>query len=84
MKRYFTNQLNYKLSNSIKYNQQKYNGKISKNIIEKINVSLLEKLKYQQWKNINAVIKWLADINNKDNPKFIQMDIKDIYPSITV
>ena len=57
MKRYFTNQLNYKLSNSIKYNQQKYNGKISKNIIEKINVSLLEKLKYQQWKNINAVIK---------------------------
>ena len=84
MKRYFTNQLNYKLSNSIKYNQQKYNGKISKNIIEKINVSLLEKLKYQQWKNINAVIKWLEDINNKDNPKFIQMDIKDIYPSITV
>ena len=84
MKRYFTNQLNYKLSNSIKYNQQKYNGKISKNIIEKINVSLLEKLKYQQWKNINAVIKWLEDINNKDNPKFIQMDIKDNYPSITV
>ena len=84
MKRYFTNQLNYKLSNSIKYNQQKYNGKISKNIIEKINVSLLEKLKYQQWKNINAVIKWLEDINNKDNPKFIQVDIKDIYPSITV
>ena len=84
MKRYCTNQLNYKLSNSIKYNQQKYNGKISKNIIEKINVSLLEKLKYQQWKNINAVIKWLEDINNKDNPKFIQMDIKDIYPSITV
>ena len=84
MKRYFTNQLNYKLSNSIKYNQQKYNGKISKNIIEKINVSLLEKLKYQQWKNTNAVIKWLEDINNKDNPKFIQMDIKDIYPSIIV
>ena len=44
---------------------------------------LLEKLKYQQWKNTNAVIKWFKDINNRDNSKFIQIDIKDIYPSIT-
>ena len=58
-------------------------GKISKNITGKINISLLEKLKYQQWKNTNAVIKRFKDINNKDNSKFIQIDIKDYYPSIT-
>ena len=44
---------------------------------------LLEKLKYQQWKNTNAVIKWFKDTNNRDNSKFIQIDIEDIYPSIT-
>ena len=43
----------------------------------------MKKLKYQQWKSINAVIKWFKDINNKDSSKFIQMDIKDFYPSIT-
>ena len=44
---------------------------------------LLEKLKYQQWKNTNAGIKWFKDTNNRDNSKFIQIDIEDIYPSIT-
>ena len=58
-------------------------GKISKHTIEKINSLLLEKLEYQQWKNTNAVIKLSKDINNKDNFKYIQVDIKDFYPSIT-
>ena len=57
-------------------------GKINKNIIKKINSLLLEKLKYQQWKNTNAVIKCFKDISNKGNSKFLQMDIKDFYPSI--
>ena len=56
-------------------------GKISYNVTEKINSLLLEKLEYQQWKNTNTVVKFFKNINNKDNSKFIQMDIKDFYPS---
>ena len=40
---------------------------------------LLEKLKYQQWKNNDAVIKWPKGVKNKENSKFI----KDFYSSIT-
>ena len=42
MKRYFTNQLNYKLSNSIKYNQQKYNRDNKCISTRKIKISTME------------------------------------------
>ena len=40
-------------------------------------------LKYNQWKNTNAVIHWSSNINEKQNLKFIQLDIKEFYPSIS-
>ena len=58
-------------------------GKISKNIIEKTNSSLPEKLRYQQQKNTNVVIKWFKDINNQDSSRFMLIQIKYFHPSIT-
>ena len=39
-------------------NQQKYNSKII--------FIATKKIKYQQWKNTNAAIKWFRYFNNKD------------------
>ena len=40
-------------------------------------------LEYQQWKNTATVIEWFKRISNKEQCKFVQMDIKDFYPSIS-
>ena len=57
-------------------------GRISKVILDKINSSLIEQLKINQWKNTQDVIKWFTKIEEKSNHKFIVFDIKDFYPSI--
>ena len=57
-------------------------GKVSKLIIEKINKKLISELHFNQWKNTNSVLKWFIDISNKKDCSFIQLDIKEFYPSI--
>ena len=36
-----------------------------------------------QWKNTNEFIDWFINIDNKHQCTFIQLKIKDFYPSIT-
>ena len=45
--------------------------KVSKIILEKINVSLVEKLKLNQWKTSDSVISWLKAIEEKQKCLFI-------------
>ena len=40
-------------------------------------------LKVNQWKSTGAVIKWFNSIKEKESCAFIQLDIKDFYPTIT-
>ena len=58
-------------------------GKISKILLERINKSLVKSLKVQQWKNTDDVIKWFNEIQHKGECTFIQLDIKEFYPSIS-
>ena len=58
-------------------------GKISKIIIEQINKRLLDVLEYHQWKNTATIIKWFKRISNKEQCKFVQMEIKGFYPSVS-
>ena len=58
-------------------------GRISKAILDKINLNLRNATKVNQWKNTNDVISWFKSIKNKKNCKFISFDIKDFYPTIT-
>ena len=58
-------------------------GKISKIVLEKINKKLLKELDFNQWKNTDDAIQWFRNIQNKSECKFIQLDIKEFYPSIT-
>ena len=56
--------------------------KVSKLIIEKINKNLISELHFNQRKNTDSVLKWFIDISNKKDCSFIQLDIKEFYPSI--
>ena len=57
--------------------------KVSKQLVEKINSDIIEKLLFNQWRNNNAVLKWFNNITDKSNCSFVQFDIKEFYPSIT-
>ena len=58
-------------------------GKISKSILDTINTDLRKILHYNQWKNTRSVIEWFNNVKDKHLCTFIQLDIKDFYPSIT-
>ena len=58
-------------------------GRISKVLLDKINLNLRNATKVNQWKSTNDVISCFKCIKNKQNFKFISFDIKDFYPTIT-
>ena len=57
-------------------------GKVNQLIIDKVNKKEISELHFNQWKNINSVLKWFIDISIKKDCSFIQLDIKEFYPSI--
>ena len=57
-------------------------GKISKQILEQINLKLRNLTGLKQWRNTDAVIKWFSSIGIKRKQKFIQFDVVNFYPSI--
>ena len=57
--------------------------KISKSILDKINNSLVEKTKVNQWKNSANTIKWFKSIPNKKASSFFNFDVENFYPSIS-
>ena len=58
-------------------------GKISKQILQKANKEVRERLGLQQWQSTDQVIKWFKEIRNKPSKSFLQFDIVEFYPSIT-
>ena len=58
-------------------------GKISKNILDRINSTIAKKHNLNQWKNTTAVINWFKSIENKQQFNFICFDIEEFYPSIS-
>ena len=58
-------------------------GKISKQILEKINTDVKTATKLNQWKNTDEVITWFNNVEDKQNNAFICFDVCEFYPSIT-
>ena len=58
-------------------------GRVSKKIVEKINIIVRDKSKVNQWKNTSAVVDWFKNITDKKRLKFVQFDICDFYSSIS-
>ena len=59
-------------------------GRISKNILDKINHQLGASLRINQRKGTGGVIEWFLKIPHKNRYKFAIFDIKDFYPSKTI
>ena len=58
-------------------------GKISKEILDRINSKITRVSKFNQWKNSASVIEWFKAIENKQHHSFICFDIVEFYPSIS-
>ena len=58
-------------------------GKISKQILDRINKTILQKTKLNQWKNTGQVIDWYKNIGHKPQHTAIVYDICNFYPSIS-
>ncbi len=58
-------------------------GKISKEILDRVNNNIIKATKFNQWKNTSSVIKWFNDIKNKKDHNFISFDVVEFYPSIS-
>ena len=58
-------------------------GKIIKQILKGISNNLLAKLNINQWRDTSHVIDWFKQLECKSESKFIQVDIKEYYLSIT-
>ena len=50
--------------------------------INRINTSLQNLIKVNQWEDTSEVIEWFKNIKNKQKHKFILFDIKNFYPTI--
>ena len=58
-------------------------GHVSKTYLDKIIITIRDKLKLNQWKNTTDPIAWFSKIKDKQKCTFIQLDIKEFYPSIS-
>ena len=58
-------------------------GKVSKIILEKINITIKQKLKVNSWQSTSEVISWFNALADKPRRKFIKFDIEEFYPSIS-
>ena len=76
----FPNKIKCRLINPTKSNI----GKISKQMIDKINNKIKENIDIKQLGNTDDAIQFFNDIENKDDKLFLICDIVDFYPSITI
>ena len=51
-------------------------GKISKQILDRVNNNILEKNKVNQWKNTSSAIEWHRNIKRKYQCSFVIFDIE--------
>ena len=58
-------------------------GKISKQILENINLKLVDATGVNQWKNTSSVLQWYKSLPNKCKSAFISFDVVEFYPSMT-
>ena len=58
-------------------------GRISKQVLKKINRNLISIKKVNQWKNTSSVLQWFDRLANKSELAFICFDVVEFYPSIS-
>ena len=59
-------------------------GKVSKQILDRINKKVNASIKINQWENTASAVAWFNSISNKDQYSFNTFDVVDFYPSISI
>ena len=59
-------------------------GKISKSLLDTINENILKQTNVNQWKNTAQVITWFKNIKSKKTSSFVNFDVENFYPSISI
>ena len=59
-------------------------GRVSKQLLDRINATLAHKLELHEWKNTKAVLSWFNNIQYKDMYSFIAFDPVEFYPLISI
>ena len=56
---------------------------MSKQMLEKIILSVKTKSQLQQWKNTGSVLNWFSGLKGKEKLTLLQFDVVNFYASIT-
>ena len=58
-------------------------GKVTKDIVDEMSISIRCKADVNQWGSTKDVIRWFNKLENKKQLSYLTLDIVDFYPSIT-
>ena len=58
-------------------------GRVSKELLDRINKTIVSKTGIHQWKNTKATLHWFRGIQNKTQCSFIAFDTVNFYPCIS-
>ena len=58
-------------------------GRVSKELLQKIVKSTIQKTQVNLWKNTASVLNWFNSASEKEKASFISFDVVSFYPSIT-
>ena len=58
-------------------------GKISKQILDRINTRIINATKINQWKSTASAIEWFKNMRKNESRNFICFDIIEFYPPIS-
>ena len=59
-------------------------GRVSKQILDRINTKVIEATRVNQWKNTKSVLYCFNQVTDKSQYSFIAFDVVDFYPSISI
>ena len=59
-------------------------GKVSKSLLDTINKNTFKQTNVNQWKNTSQVKTWFKNIKSKKSSSFMNFDIENFYPSISI
>ena len=59
-------------------------GRVSKMILESINLKVKEYTKANQWKSTHGVSEWFSNLRSKKSLTFVVFDKVDFYPSVVL
>ena len=59
-------------------------GRVSKQLLQELNLNLNQVIQQNQWRNSASVLDWFENLKDKKLSTFVKFDVVSFYPSITM